>query len=411
MSNADPRGKFVWHELLTSDTAGAGAFYPKVVPWKSQPWDRDPSYTLWMGKGGPIGGVATLDETTGAPRWLAYVGVEDVHAAVAEAKSMGAKVLKDVTEMPETGTYAVLADPQGAEFAVYKSQNPSNGSDAPSAGEFSWHELSTSDADAAVKFYSKLCGWGVGPKHDMGAEFGTYHLMLQNGNQYVGIFQSSSTPPGWMCYVKVDDVGKAANAAKSAGGRVINGPMEVPGGSWIAQILDPAGVMFAVHEEKVASAAEPAKAAPKPKAQKTNVVKPGAPAAEATDAKTSDAKSAAAKPDAKPAASKPAAKPAASKPAAPSAPAETKGAAKPAAKTAAAKKAPAKKAAGKKAAARKAPAKSKAAGKKAAKKAPGKAAKKSGRRTVAKKAAGKKAAKRKAAPAKKSSARKAKKRR
>ena len=398
MSNADPRGKFVWHELLTSDTAGAGAFYPKVVPWKSQPWDKDPSYTLWMGKGGPLGGVASLDESSGGPRWLAYVGVDDVQGAVAQAKSMGAKVIKDVTEMPETGTYAVMSDPQGAEFAVYKSNNPS-GSDAPlSAGEFSWHELCTTDAEAAVNFYSKLTGWAVGPKHDMGSEFGTYHLMLHGGDQYVGIFQSTSMPPGWTCYVKVDDVGKAATSAKSAGGRIINGPMEVPGGSWIAQILDPAGVMFAVHEEKKASASaatsEPAAAKPaaKPKAQKPDAAKPAAPAPE---------------PAAETSAAKPAAKPAASKPAAPAAPAVEK---KPAAKAAAPKKAPAKKAPAKS----KAPAKAakKAPAKKAASKVAKKSAKKAGKtpaKKVAKKAAGKKAAK-KAAP-KKKAAKKAKKRR
>jgi predicted enzyme related to lactoylglutathione lyase len=382
MSNADTRGKFVWHELLTSDTAGAGAFYPKVVSWKTQAWDRDPSYTLWMGKGGPVGGVAALEDSS-SPRWLPYVAVEDVHAAVAQAKSMGAKVVKDVTDMPGTGTYAVLTDPQGAEIAVYKSANPSNSSGAAGVGEFSWHELATSDADAAVNFYSKLFGWGVGPKHDMGPD-GFYHLMLHNGEQFVGIFQSSSIPVSWMSYVRVDDAGKAANAAKTAGGRVINGPMEVPGGTWIAQILDPAGAGFAVHELKAAAEAKPAA---KPKAQKP--AKPAAaPASEPAAAKP------AARPDApKPEAAKPsaAAKPAAEKPAASAAAAPPS--AKAPAKKAAAKKAPAKKAAVKK---------TKAAGKK-------KAAKKAAKKP-AKKAAGKKAAAKKA-PARKKAAKKARKRR
>jgi predicted enzyme related to lactoylglutathione lyase len=282
---------------------------------------------------------------------------------------------------------------------VYKSKQASNNSGPTTAGEFSWHELCTTDAAAAVNFYSKLAGWGVGPKHDMGSEFGTYHLMLQNGNQYVGIFQSTTMPPGWTCYVKVDDVGKAANAAKAAGGRIINGPMEVPGGSWIAQILDPAGVMFAVHEEKVAAASEPApaKAAPKPKAQKPAAAKPAeAPAA------AEPAKPAAAKPAApKPAAAEPA-KPSASKPAAP-APAA---AAAPAAKKPPAKKAAVKSKAPAKAAAKKAPARK--AAKKAAKKTATKAGKKAAKK-VARKAAGKKAAKK--APMKKKAAKKAKKRR
>jgi predicted enzyme related to lactoylglutathione lyase len=410
MSNADSRGKFVWHELLTADTAGAGAFYPKVVSWKSQPWDKDPSYTLWMTKAGPIGGVANLEDGNG--RWLAYVGVEDVHAAVAQAKSMGAKVIKDVTDMPGTGTYAVLTDPQGGEFAVYKSHNPGGNGGAPGVGEFSWHELATSDPDGAVSFYSKLFGWGVGPKHDMGPEFGTYHLMLHGGEQFVGIFKSPNVPTGWMCYVRVDDAGKAANAAKGAGGRVINGPMEVPGGDWIAQVLDPAGVMFAVHERKsgAAAAAQPdaaAKPAAKPKAPKAAKPAAAPAAAEPAEAAKPSAKPAeAAKPAAKPAeaakpaaASKPSAAPkpaAAAKPAAApaksaAAPAKSAAAAssRPAAKKAAAKKGAAKKT---KAAAKKAPAK-----KAAAKKAP---AKKAGKK-VAKKAPAKKAAKKAAPKAKK----------
>jgi predicted enzyme related to lactoylglutathione lyase len=387
MSNADPRGKFVWHELLTADSAGAGAFYPKVVSWKSQPWDKDPSYTLWMTKTGPIGGVANLEDGNG--RWLAYVGVEDVHATVAQAKSMGAKVLKDVTDMPGTGTYAVLTDPQGGEFAVFKSANPGGNGGAPGVGEFSWHELATSDPDAAVSFYSKLFGWGIGPKHDMGPEFGTYHLMLHGGEQFAGIFKGPNVPTAWTCYVRVDDAGKAATAAKNAGGRVINGPMEVPGGDWIAQVLDPAGVLFAVHERKAAAAAaQPdasaaAKPAAKPKAPKA--AKPAAaPAAESAPAKPAEAAKPAAKPAeaSKPAAPKPAAPKAEAAPARPAAAAKRAASSKPAARKAAAKKSPAK------AAAKKSP------GKKAAKKAPAKKAAKK----VAKKA-GKKAA-RKAAPKK-----------
>jgi len=61
---------------------------------------EDPSYTLWMTKGGPS--VASRKpQDSGTDRWLSFVGVEDVHATVAQAKSMGAKVTKDVTDMPE----------------------------------------------------------------------------------------------------------------------------------------------------------------------------------------------------------------------------------------------------------------------------------------------------------------------
>jgi predicted enzyme related to lactoylglutathione lyase len=423
MSNADPRGKFVWHELLSGDAAAATAFYTKVVPWKSQPWEQDSSYSMWVGKNGPVGGVAKLDGA-GAAHWRPYAAVSDVAATAEAAKGLGGRVLKDKTDLPNGGSYAVLADPQGAEFAVYQSggESGSNGSAGPAAGDFSWHELATTDASAAMAFYTKLLGWEAGPVHDMGPA-GNYYLFLHEGNQYGGMFVSdgAGTGPSWLCYVSVEDVGKAATAAKNAGGRVMNGPMEVPGGSWIAQVLDAEGAAFAVHEPAKATAAQPAAKpeksakAPKPKAAKPAAA--AAPAAQAAAAKPAEAKPAAksaAKPAAKPAAApKAEAAPAATKPAAAKSAAAKPAAAKPASKPAASKpaaakpaaKAPAKAAAkkGKKAGAKKAAAKT-APARKAAKK----AAPKGKAKTAAKK--GKKVA-RKAAPAKKKSKAKAKKRR
>ena len=373
MSNADPRGKFVWHELLSGDAAAATAFYTKVVPWKSQPWEQDSSYHMWVAKNGPVGGVAKLDGSA-PPHWLPYVAVPDVSATAEAAKGLGGRVLKDKTSLPNGGSYAVLADPQGAQFAVYQSGGEvGNGaaSATPGAGDFSWHELSTTDAKAAMEFYTKLLGWEAGPVHDMGAPAGLYYLFLHEGNQYGGMFvsDSSGTGPSWLCYISVEDVSKAAAAAKSAGGRVMNGPMEVPGGSWVAQVMDSEGAPFAVHEPAKAAGAKPAKAE---KPAKTPKAKAAAPAAAAPAAAKAPAK-AAAKPVAK---------------------APAKAAAKPA----------------KKAVARKAPARKVA--KKAAKKVAKKAAKKAAPRGKAKAAAkkGKKVA-RKAAPAKKKSRAKAKKHR
>jgi len=406
MSNADPRGKFVWHELLSGDAAAATAFYTKVVPWKSQPWEQDSSYSMWVGKNGPVGGIAKLDGTA-PPHWLAYVAVPDIGATVEAAKGLGGRVLKDKTDLPNGGSYAVLADPQGAQFAVYQSggESGANGSAGPDAGDFSWHELSTTDAKAAMEFYTNLLGWEAGPVHDMGGPAGNYHLFLHEGNQYGGMFVSDSAGmgPSWLCYISVEDVGKATSAAKNAGGRVMNGPMEVPGGSWVAQVLDAEGAPFAVHEPaKVAKPAKPEKPAkaPKPKAEK----QVAAPAAEPAAAKPAQAKPAT-KPAAVPAAPAPATKPAAksaaksaaAKPAARKPAAAKPAAAKPAAKAKAPAKAAAKK--GKKAAAKKAPAK-KAAKKAAPKKGKAKAAAKKGKKVA-----------RKAAPAKKKSRAKAKKKR
>src|SRR5438046_8983301 len=95
MSNAESRGRFIWHELLTTDTAAAAAFYPKVLPWRTQPSSM-PGYNLWMAGQTQIGGLMALPpEAAGTPpHWLIYVGTPSVDASCSQAQGLGAKVLK-----------------------------------------------------------------------------------------------------------------------------------------------------------------------------------------------------------------------------------------------------------------------------------------------------------------------------
>lgn len=274
MSSAEIRGRFVWHELMTTDTAAAGAFYPRVAGWTSQPWDHDSSYTLWVSRDGPLGGLMHKPEEAAPSQWMPYLSTEDVDATIETARKLGARVHKEAFDVPNAGRIAILADPQGAVFAIIK-PTPPQGASAPKAppgaSDFSWHELATTDAPAALRFYSALFGWGKGTNHDMG-EIGYYQIFKLGGKESGGIYklQPGVTTPHWLSYVRVDDVNKAANAAKAAGGRVINGPMEVPGGDWIAQIIDPQGVAFAVHQVKRAEKLEqPAKQAQKAAAPAT----------------------------------------------------------------------------------------------------------------------------------------------
>jgi uncharacterized protein len=308
MSNAEIRGRFVWHELMTTDPQAAGAFYSKVLPWKTQPSGM-PDYTLWVSGKRQTGGLMAQPESarqSGAPpSWLVYIGTPDVDATAASAERLGGKVLKAPTEIPGVGRFAVLADPQGAAFAVFKPGSPPTG-EGPSAADFSWHELATSDYQAALAFYSELFGWSRGPAHDMGPA-GVYQLIEHGGTQIGGAWKlmDASKPPHWLTYISVASVDKAAAAAKAAGGRVTQEPMEVPGGSRIAHIQDPQGGTFAVHEpaKHAAAASAPAKkAAPRKAPAKSAAAK--TPKASAQPAR----KKAAAKAKKRPAAAKRAAK-------------------------------------------------------------------------------------------------------
>jgi uncharacterized protein len=329
MSNADIRGRFVWHELMTTDPQAAGAFYSKVLPWKTQPSGM-PDYTLWVSGKRQTGGLMAQPESARQsgtpPSWLVYIGTPDVDATAAAAERLGGKVLKAPADIPGVGRFAVLADPQGAAFAVFKpGAPPADG--AAAATDFSWHELATSDYQAALTFYSELFGWSRGPAHDMGPA-GVYQLIEHGGTQVGGAWKlmDASKPPHWLTYISVTSVEKAAAAAKAAGGRVTQGPMEVPGGSRIAQILDPQGGAFAVHEParhaaaasapaekaaappkaaaKPAAAAKPPKAPPRPARKKAAAKAKKRPAAAKRAAKKSPAKKAAKRPAKRKAAAK-----------------------------------------------------------------------------------------------------------
>jgi predicted enzyme related to lactoylglutathione lyase len=303
---------------MTTDTDAASDFYSHVVPWKTQDSGM-PSYTLWMSGKYRAAGLMALPEAeaTAPPHWIIYIGTPDVDATVAAAEKLGGRILKGASDIPNVGRFAVLSDPQGAAFAVFTPQ-PASGDEVPpggAVGDFTWHELATTDPDTALAFYSELFGWSKGAAHDMG-EMGVYQLISHDGQDVGGVFKArdNSTPPSWLSYVRVADAAKAVGAAKTAGGRVLNGPMEVPGGSWIAQMLDPQGGAFAVVEApKAAKAGAPKAVADKPASR---AAKPGGrstPAAKKAVKKAPAKKTAAAANKGAPAKAAPAKKSAAAK--------------------------------------------------------------------------------------------------
>jgi hypothetical protein len=255
MTQTVPRGRFVWHELMTTDPDAAIGFYTKVIGWTVQPFPENPSYRMWMRNGLALGGVMELPEQArnmGSPsHWLPYVAVPDVDATVRQATSLGARTYVPPTDIV-VGRFAVLADPQGAIFALYKAAGETPGHDgAANVGEFSWHELLTTDASAAWNFYHALFGWDKTTAMDMGPE-GVYQMFGRHGTELGGMYtpQGTDVHPHWLSYVRIPNADAGAALAAKLGGRVMNGPMEVPGGSRIAACIDPQGAAFAVHSVK-----------------------------------------------------------------------------------------------------------------------------------------------------------------
>jgi predicted enzyme related to lactoylglutathione lyase len=245
-------GLFVWYENLAKDVQAAIAFYTEVIGWKTQPFQED--YVMWVGSQGPLGGVMKLPEQAakmGAPpHWMAHVEVADVDATAALAAKRGGKIYKEPTDIPTVGRFAVLGDPQGAVMSVFRPSQPMTLHDASKDGEFCWNELMTSDSAAAFQFYSALFGWKILEEMDMG-QMGKYRIYGIGDRRLGGMMtipKGAPMPTTWIFYVSTSDLDAAIGRATRKGGKVMNGPMEVPGGGRIAQLVDAQGAAFALHQ-------------------------------------------------------------------------------------------------------------------------------------------------------------------
>ena len=313
MANPAFHGRFLWQELRSRDPDAAAGFYTRVMPWKSQPFAPGAPYTVFVADdtgGRMFAGATALGDDAGAaetrPQWLGSIGSSDVDATVAQAVALGARVVQPAADMPNVGRMAVLADPQGGMFGVYKPAHQAGGGDTPHGG-YSWHEFAASDLVSAFDFYQSLFGWQVLDRVPMGP-MGEYLLYGRNGKQeggMYGITAGKGQHVGWLPYVSHQSADEAARRTVAAGGQVANGPMDVPGGGRIAHLIDPQGVLFAVHSVNVAKPAVAAKPAAKPAARAAATK---APAKKAPAKKAPARKKAAAKAARKPAARKPTAK-------------------------------------------------------------------------------------------------------
>ncbi len=250
-------GYFVWYELMTDDTAAAKAFYGDVVGWRTTD-TTDPGFTYTILSAGD-GGVAGLMEMPEAPReagappfWMGYIWADDVDAMVERVRAAGGLVHREPADIPGVGRFAVLADPYGATFCLFKGLSADNGGSVSPAtlmtpGHTGWHELMAGDLDGAFAFYSGLFGWEKGDAIDMGP-MGMYQVFGKNGVMMGGMMKNppESPRPFWGYYFTVPEIVTAADRVRKAGGSIMTEPMEVPGGAWIVHATDPQGAYFAL---------------------------------------------------------------------------------------------------------------------------------------------------------------------
>lgn len=115
---------FVHVELSSTDVGASKTFYGKLFDWQLEDISMGPegSYTM-IKVGDGTGGGMMKQMIPGSPSfWLAYVMVDDIEASTRKAQALGAKVMKDVTEVPDMGWFSVIVDPTGAALGLWKTK-------------------------------------------------------------------------------------------------------------------------------------------------------------------------------------------------------------------------------------------------------------------------------------------------
>jgi predicted enzyme related to lactoylglutathione lyase len=251
------QGHFAWYELTTTDLKAAMVFYTNVMGWGA----LDVSvpgrpYILFTAGKATVSGLMDLPdgatEAGGKPCWIGYVGVDDVDAAARRVERLGGTVHVPPTDIPNISRFSVFADPQTATLALSKSLSPEppRPAEMDAPGRVGWHELLAADAEKALAFYGELFGW---QKADAEASAtGTYQLFSAGGQAIGGMLTMPATVPVpfWLFYFNVGDIDAATKRVTAGGGRILDAPHELPGGTSVVQCTDPQGAAFALQGKR-----------------------------------------------------------------------------------------------------------------------------------------------------------------
>lgn len=242
-------GKFVWHDHTSGDVEQAKSFYTELLGWEIEMFDGGGmNYPMIKANGAMHGGFG--ESQGGAPPyWLGHVAVEDADETAEKVKAGGGTIYYGPSDIPEVGRFFIFADPQGAVVSAFASSGP-----PPAAeGAFVWHELATSDIDAAKKFYGDVFGW---TSRDMDMDMGegmSYTIFERPGGGDAGggmpltaDMKEHGVPPNWLPYLGTDDVDATTAKAKELGATVHMEPTDIEGVGRFSVLQDPTGAAFAL---------------------------------------------------------------------------------------------------------------------------------------------------------------------
>ncbi len=241
---ASENGEALWLDLITEDGDAAAAFYGELFGWEIEL--RPDQSRIIRHEGRDIAALFEISNempNASESQWLVGIVSDDLDGAVESARSAGGTILRKITEVPDSGRFAVIRDPQGALLLLGQPTREIGGPRAP--GFFVWAELWTDDVDASAEFYGEILGYQTRTIERPG---GAYTVFEAGGTPRVGLVSTPNedVKPVWAPYIGVADLRATLDRTVDLGGRVVVKPAEHAGGRQIALIEDPTHAMIFV---------------------------------------------------------------------------------------------------------------------------------------------------------------------
>jgi len=246
-------GKIIWADLVTPDMAAAERFYSGLFGWTFQSVPgAGVDYAVAMSGAQPVAGIVQKplpNDEHRQPAWLTFIAVRDVDAAERLALGNGAKSISKAKTYAGRGRQAVLADPDGAVFAVLASSHGDTADVLATPGEWIWSSLLAQDPEREANFYQSIFRYDL---FDLPRDDGAIHVILSSDDYARASINQLPTGghrrPHWINFIRVLSADDAVAKAVSLGGKVLVQPYPDRHGDKVAVIADPAGAPLGVME-------------------------------------------------------------------------------------------------------------------------------------------------------------------
>ncbi|MDF3129398.1 VOC family protein [Kiritimatiellaeota bacterium B1221] len=238
---------FVWHDLASHTPESSKQFYSDLFGWDFKKIDA--SYSLILDGKIRVGGLIHSDETNPGQQssvWLCTVEVTDIHQTVEKIKAHGGEILREPELIPDRGTLALFADPNGAILALL--ENPLQ-QQAGDPTNWIWHELVTEDAKSASAWYADVFEMTAEKSED-----GKRFILTHESKTIASVSENpfEETRNQWIPVLAVENFAEALAKVESRGGKLLLPPSEKLQQGKLALILDPSEAPIVIQNKGAA---------------------------------------------------------------------------------------------------------------------------------------------------------------